>query len=166
MNRVLCFVMLASVCLADIPPPPPPVKGAPVKSAPTTLVIRSEEGSTYSLRIPADLLQKVGATDGRMRAAVAGALLSLAVVLAGIVLVRWKRSAVLGVVVLALAGAGAIVADIVLPRPRQPPPADPAVARTLRDIRSAQHGAGPVSEPVVVQIVPAGEPLTLIVPKH
>ena len=156
MNRVLCFVMLAAACFADVPPPPP-------RGTPTTLVIHSEEASAFSLRIPADLLQKAGAVgptdspaNGRIRGAIGGALFSLAFVMAGMLLVRSKRRAVLAVGVLALAGTGAVVAQLTSPRNLDP--------GSLTELRKVMDTSKNLSGKVAVQLVPAGEPLTLIVP--
>ncbi len=156
MNRILCFVIFTAACFADVPPPPP-------RGAPTILVIHSEEASAFSLRIPADLLTKSGAvgpsdspSDGRLRSAVGGAIFSLAFVVAGMLLVRSKRRAVLAVGVLALAGTGAIVAQLTNPRNLDP--------GSLTELRRVMDTAKDLSGKVAVQIVPTGEPLTLIVP--
>jgi hypothetical protein len=156
MNRVLCLIMLTTACFGDVPPPPP--RGAPI-----TLVIHSEEASAFSLRIPLDLLQKSGAAgptdgagDGRMRSAVGGAFFSLAFVLAGMLLVRSKRRAVLAVGVLALAGTGAVIAQLTHPANLDP--------GSLTELRRVMDTSKNLSGKVAVQIVPSGEPLTLVVP--
>ena len=164
MNRSLCVLLwacAASVCLADIPPPPP--RGTPV-----TLVIYSQEASAFSLRIPANLVHG-GGSDGRLRGAAAGLLISLSIMVAGVLLVRWTRvrpaRMAMAVAALILAGAGAIVADIAVPKRREiAAGANPLDPGTLTRLRSLLDSAKSLSGKVSVEIVPENEQLTLIVP--
>lgn len=167
----------AAVCLADIPPPPP-------AGRPAALEIRQAESSTVVLRIPSDLPPPAARAEtldhdaARIRGAVAGLLLSLSIIGAGILLVRWRQARTAAAAlalcsVAALAGAGYALADIGPPHkpyfdPRRtqsrPAPAgafDPGTLVELGKVVSYEHG---LSGRVSVEIGPAGSPVTLIVP--
>jgi hypothetical protein len=177
MNRGISFglsvLVLASTCFADVPPPPP--TGAPV-----TLEVRSAPSAAVTLRIPANLLKstRAGFTDADdngsgFRTAVAGVLLSLSLAVAGVWLVRRKLSrpaqTAMILTALTLAGAGVTLADLggAGPRRRPGPPVPLPISSfapgTLLKLRDAL-GGGELSGKVSVEIVPEGQPITLIIP--
>ena len=178
---LLLALLLASTCFADIPrskePPPPPPP--PPAGTPATLDVRSAPSAGVTLQIPANLLQSVRAgvddppAQDTFRTIVAGVLLSIALSVAGIWLVRRKQSrpAQTAVIVTAIAliGAGVTLADMPgggprRPRPPMPLPISQFDPGTLLNLRAALAGSPSLSGRVSVEIVPEGRNLTLILP--
>jgi hypothetical protein len=176
------LVCAVSACFADIPPPPP-------TGRPATLEVHQEESSAVRLLIPSNLAPVTAPPptsspdkdNERIRGAIAGVLLSLSIVVAGILLVRWRQSQPIRMALvfstLALMGTGLTLADMLPPhkpyfipnRNREPIPVPkPTVSNfepgTLAKIGKAVSYTHGLSGQVSVEIVPEGSPITLIIP--
>ena len=158
---------LVSPARADIafPAPPPPVSSQKAK-----LVVAVDDSVKEAhLRIPQNLLPAAGKTEKGAEASafglptvVAGVALTLAFVSGGFWLVRRGRApaSITAAVVLGLSlaclGASVALADIPRP-PRKPLPPIPLPLVLPAGVQ--------LSDNIVLDIVPKGEPLTLVVNK-
>lgn len=161
---LLTLVGLAPVARADIatPPPPPPISTQKVK----LIVLTGDNLKEAHLRIPQNLLPAAAKAEKGSETSlfaapnvVAGLALTLAFVSAGFWLVRRgrTRAAAAAVLVLALIGAGASAVWADIPRPPRRPFVQPPV----------ELPAGiQLSENSVLEIVPKGDTITLIVDKN